>query len=390
MSGAAHAVGVEGTGTAAAWGRLPLVVRALVAIVVVVLAVEFLDSLFGSAIGTRTAPTAATSPFATGPSGTAGLVRLLGAAGHPVVVATSPLSTATVPAGATLLVIDPRHFTTTDLAVARAVVAGHGRVVFAGAAPAGASALLPAGASVTLQRQPVGPVTSTTPGRLSFGVRSLVTGIGALATSGAVRVEVRGANGAFVASAGPLVWVASSAPLRNASLGRLDDAALAWNLAAPAGRTIVLDAADMAPPSTATGLEALPSWWVAALAVAGLAVAVWLASAARRFGPLEPPERSLPPARVGHAVAMGSLLAALPVGRVGEAAAPVSRAARRSLLRALRLGEGADDAEIDEDAAARGVPEWVVRGATSPVATPDDAVAAGRALAWLTNERITR
>lgn len=386
----ADVVGAPGSGTAAAWGRLPLVVRALVAILAVVLAVEFLDALFGSVIGTRTAPTAATSPYATGPSGTAGLVRLLTAAGHSVSIATGTLAPAAVPAGATLLVLDPRRFTAADRAVAASVAAAHGRVVFVGAAPSGLAALTPRGVEVGLRALPAGRVTSTTPGRLSYGVASLVTGVGVLRTTGPVTVDVAGAGGAFVVSAGPLVWVASSTPLRNAALGRLDDAALAWNLVAPSGRAVVLDAADMAPPGTASGLVALPSWWVAALCVVGLAGAVWLASAARRFGPLEPRARSLPPARVGHAAAMGALLAAMPADRVAEASAPVARAARRSLLRALRLDEHADAAEIDEDAAARGVPAWVVRGATAAVASRDDAVAAGRALAWLTTERTTR
>jgi Domain of unknown function (DUF4350) len=386
----ATADGRSGTGAAAAWGRLPLVVRALVAVLAAVLAVEFLDGLFGSVVGTRTAPTAPTSPFATGPSGTAGLVRLLGVAGHRVSIATSPLTASSVPRGAVLLVIDPRRFTVADRVVARTVVAARGRVVFVGAAPSGLAGLVPAGAAVTLRHEPVGVVTSTAPGRLSYGVTSLVTGVGALATTGPVTVDVAGGLGAFVASAGRIVWVASSAPLRNASLARLDDAALAWNLAAPARRAVVLDAADMAPAPTATGLVALPSWWLAALCVAGLAGAAWLASAARRFGPLEPRARALPPARVGHAAAMGALLAAMPADRVAEASAPVVRAARQVLLGALHLDDTARVAQSDEDAAARGVPAWVVRGATSAVASRDDAVAAGRALAWLTTERTTR
>ncbi|HEV3213151.1 MAG TPA: DUF4350 domain-containing protein [Acidimicrobiales bacterium] len=377
-------------GTAEAWGRLPFAVRALVVVVAGVLVVEFLGSLFGSVIGSRTAPTAATSPTATGPSGTAGLVALLARAGHAVSLPTSPPAASAVPGGATLLVLDPRRFGGADRVLARAVVAARGRVVFVGAAPGGLAPLLPRGVAVTLVDQPAGRITSTARGALSFGVTSLVTGRGVLRTTGPVHVDVQGAGGTFVASAGRLVWVASSVPLRNASLGQVDDAALAWNLAAPRGRPVVLDAWDSAPAPTASGLEALPAWWVAALAVVGLAIAVWLASAARRFGPLESRARALAPARAGHAVAMGALLAAMPADRVTEASAPVVLAARRSLLRALRLDQLAAPAQIDEDAADRGIPEWVVRGATTSVATRDDAVAAGRALAWLTAERATR
>lgn len=69
---------------------------------------------------------------------------------------------------------------------------------------------------------------------------------------------------------------------------------------------------------------------------------------------------------------------------------PVTNAARRTLLRTLRLGDDTADAEIREDATMREVPEWVVRAATTAPTSRDEAVAAGRALAWLTDERGTR
>ena len=297
----------EHGGTTDAWRRVPWWLRGVVLVLAGVLVVELASGLAGS----RTVPTASTSPSSTGSQGTAGLVRFL-AARTTVRVATAPLGASSVPRGATLLVLDPTRWTAADRAVARGVAASGGRVVFVGAAPEDPGPVLGAGDTVTLRPSAVGPVTHTAPGRVTFGVTSLVTGAGSLSTTGAVRVDVAGLGGTFVASDGPVVWVASSVPLRNAYLATDDDAALAWNLAAPWGHGVVVDAADQVLPATTSGFRALPTWWFTALGIALLAVASWLASAGRRFGPLEARSRSLPPARAAHAEAMGALLAGRP------------------------------------------------------------------------------
>lgn len=379
-----------GGGTAAAWGRVPLVLRVLALVVAAVLIGEYLSVFFGSVLGSRTVPSAPTSPASVGPSGTAAFVRLLERVHRDVVVDGDALDARSVPRGATLMFLDPRHVSGEDLAVVRATVAGGGRVVFVGAAPAGLGALLAPGGEVTRRATPAGPVVATAPTRLAYGVRALSTGVGTLSTSGPVRVDVRGSNGPFVASSGALAWVGSSSPFRRANLATLDNAALAWNLSGPPSRAVVIATADMALPAQATGLRALPAWWLAGLAVIALAGAAWLASAARRFGPLERRARALAPPRVGHAEAMGALLAAMPAKSVPAATEPVAVGAHDLLVRRLRLDGRADAAVLHEAALASGVPAWVERGATTPVATRDDAIEAGRALAWLAAERGAR
>jgi hypothetical protein len=365
-------------GAAAAWRRTPAWVRVLVVVVAAVLCAEFGVSLAGS----RTVPTATTSPFSAGPQGTAAFVALVRRVA-PVAVATAPLHAGTVPPGGTLLVLDPRRWSRADAAVAASVARTGGRVVFVGAAPATPGPTLPAGAAVRWRPDPAGEVTTTSSGRLALGVRTLATGVGSLVVTGPVRVDVATAAGAFVASAGAVVWVGSSAPLRNADLGAVDDAALAWNLVAPFGRPVVLDASDQTPPATATGLRSLPSWWLGALAVAALAAVAWLVSAARRFGPLEAPSRRLAPARVGHAEAMGALLAGLPSRHVAEVARPVAEAASTALRRRVALPADAPTDEVVAAAGAHEVPDWVATAATATPASRDEAVSTGRALAWL-------
>jgi hypothetical protein len=371
----------EPAGAVATWRGVPWWLRAVVLVVAAVLVVELASSLAGA----RTAPTSPASPFSTAAPGTQAFVALLARVSHHVTVATTPLAVRRVPPDATLLVLDPRRWGAADRAVARATAAAGGRVVFVGAAPVAPGPALPVGTSVAWRHAPVGPVVATARARVAYGVTALITGTGALDVSGDARTVVRGAGGAFVATAGPVTWVGSSAPFQNRSLALLDDAALAWNLVAPFGRPVVVDAAAMAPPPTASGLRALPPWWFAALAVVALAVAAWLMSAARRFGPLEPRARVLPPARTGHAVALGALLEA-GRDRAADVAAPVAAAARAALLRDLALAADAPTPAVVEAAAARDVPPWVRDAALRVPTTRAEAVEAGRALAWLAKE----
>jgi hypothetical protein len=374
-------------GPVAAWSRLPWLVRALLLAVVAILALEYVTGFYGSVVGQRTVPGVPTSPYATGPSGTAALVALLAARGDQVTVDNQPLATPSVPPGATLLVLDPARWTDSDRLVARGVVATGGTVVFVGAAPSAPGPALAPGDGVTLVGIGPGPVVRTVPGPLTEGVRALVAGHGVLDTTGAVRRDVVGANGTVVADDGGVVWVASSVPLRDAYLADADDAVLAWDLGGPRGGRVVLDAADMAPAAVSTGLRALPTWAQAALVLALLAVLVWVVSASRRFGPIERAARAVAPARIGHVDAMASLLASTGADRAGPATTALRADARRLLVRVLRCDVATVDDEIDKDAQARGIPAWVVRGALQQPASRAAALEAGRAHAWLAERR---
>ena len=378
------------SGPVAVWSRLPWIVRAILLAVVAILAIEYISGFYGSVVGQRTVPGVPSSPYATGPAGTAAFVTLLSQRGDAVTVDSQPLDAASIPSGATLVVIDPARWTASDRTVARSVVASGGKVVFVGAAPSAPGPSLGPGGSVTLAAVAPGPVVRTVSGALTEGVGSLDDGVGVLRTGGDVRRDVVCANGTVIADDGGVVWVASSLPLRDANLASLDDAALAWNLGKPFGGPVVLDAADMAPAAISTGLRALPTWVQAALVLALLAVLTWIVSASRRFGPVERAARAAAPARIGYVDAMASLLSATGSAHVPAATAALSADTRRLLVRVLHVDVAAADGDIDKDAEARGIPAWVVRAALERPATRAAALEVGRAHAWLAERRDLR
>lgn len=374
----------EGRAGSRAESRFWTLGRLAAAVLGAVLVVELVGGLLGRYAPTRTTP--ATSPFATGAQGTAGLVSLLRRSGHRVVLAQQPLSA--LPAGATLLAVDPVRWSRGDRASAAGLVASGGTVVFAGAAP---SRPIGAAARVSLLDVPAGPLVSVRPGPDTYGVASLDTGDGVLSTGPGVADEVRADGGVVLARSGAVVWLASSTPLRDGSLAGGDDAALALDLAGRPGATVVLDAFDQVPAAPSPrGFAALATWWQAGLAVAALAGVAWLLSASRRLGPPEPSARALAPARLVYVDAVADLL--LGTGRKGvpATAAYVTARAERALRRAAHVGPEADATALRTAAAASGVPDWVLDATSRRADTRDAAVDAGRALAWLASERSVR
>ena len=379
----------QGPDVLAGWRRTNVVVRVVIVAIAAVLAVQYGSTLYGGVVGSRVVPGVPTSPYSTGPAGTAALIQLLDHVGDHVVLASGALHPGDIPAGASLFVIDPRRWTGEDRATARSVADQGGRVTFVGAAPPSPGPALASGVHVRLVDEATGAVRTNT-GPLGVGVTSLETTRGVLQTGGTVRDDVVASGGVVAADSGPVSWVASSVPLRNATLDRRDDAALAWNLARPWGRTVVVDVAAMAPLARSSGLRDLPAWWQAALVLIAAAAVVWVVSAARRFGPADPPGRVLAPARVGYVDAMAALLGTLPESQVHDATAPLAAAADRALRRRLRLAPDADATQMGKDASEHGVPEWVVDAATTAPRTRTDAVATGEALSWLSDQEAVR
>jgi len=135
------------------------------------------------------------------------------------------------------------------------------------------------------------------------------------------------------------------------------------------------------------GLGALPVHWKWALVVAGLAVAVWMWSAARRFGPPQRAERVLPPARVEYVEGLATVLAATDSRRIGEAVAPVHRAARSSLCRYVGVPDDTSDESVAAAARSTGLSDSVVREALVAPTDKESALATGQAFAWLEQDR---
>ena len=196
-----------------------------------------------------------------------------------------------------------------------------------------------------------------------------------------------GASLAVVANAGSgrVVLLASASPLRNGFLGEADNAAFALDLAGGPGRAVAFD--EYVHGFGQGGLGALPSHWKWALLVAGLAVAVWMWSAARRFGPPERAERSFPPARVEYVEGLATVLAATDARLVGEAVEPVHRAARSALCRYVGVPDDSSDESIAVAARSIGLSDALVRPALVAPTDKESALATGRAYAWLEHER---
>jgi hypothetical protein len=244
------------------------------------------------------------------------------------------------------------------------------------------------------QPAPAGTAHAVGSSPLLDGVERVSAGTqGSIATPGSARVILAAADhrlfavtGNAVPTGGPQsVLLASSTFMTNAALDRDDNAALALNLAGPPSRAVLFDEYDHGYGRTGTGLAGLPVFWRWGLALALAAIIVWMLSAARRFGPVQRPDRVMIPARVEYADAMATALATLPADRLGETVAPLRAEARRLLCRRAGVWTSADDAEVLAAARAARVPEHVTAPILEPgVPGPDpDPISIGTALAWL-------
>ena len=132
----------------------------------------------------------------------------------------------------------------------------------------------------------------------------------------------------------------------------------------------------------ATGLAALPGSAKAGLALLALALAAFAWSRARRIGPVERGEdEELPPARAAYVDALAATLERTRrPDAVGERLAAEARA---RLARRATLDGTASDEVLREAAARFGLPEDEARAVVDGVDGPEGALAAGRALARL-------
>ena len=212
-------------------------------------------------------------------------------------------------------------------------------------------------------------------------VRTVQTaGDGAFSALGAAQPAI-GRDPALLAVAragrGRALLLADPAPLQNRLLARADNAALGLALAGPRARPVVF-AESLFGYGRSTGLAALPGRWRLALALAGLAGLLWLASHARRLGPPERAAEVPPPPRREHVEALALALRRAP--DAATALAPVQAAARAQVLRRAALAPDASDEVVREAARRQGF-----SAAEAAALTGDhdagEALALGRALA---------
>jgi hypothetical protein len=407
-------LGVVATGARSAperWRTIPIGWRLVVMAVGLLVAVELASSLVTGISGQAPAGNEASSSFGTDPDGLGAMSQLLSQNGHAVVRSVQPVGTLHLPAGATLFVVDPSTWTSAATATVSALIRSGGRVVVVGPAPG--DGLLGAMFARPLPRwRPAasGPARPVGASPLTSGLQSVSSGSSGSLVPGSATVVLAGARVPFTVSNGstrtgpPAVWAASSTPLTNGLLTSRDNAAFALDLAGPRGAPVVFDEYDHGYGRAGSGLAGLPPWWRTGLGVALLALVVWMLSASRRLGPVEPAARHLIPPRVAYVDALATDLGGRGRDRLDEALDPLRGEARRLLARRAGAGPGDDDASLFVAARRAGVPDEVLVGvlgggssdatgsATAPAtatAKRTDAVAVGRAYSWLEAHRGT-
>ncbi|MGO9027019.1 MAG: DUF4350 domain-containing protein [Acidimicrobiales bacterium] len=356
-------------------------------------AFELASSLVGGIVGKAPAGNGPASSFSAAPAGVAAMAQLLAEHGHPVVRSTQPVADLAISGQSTLFVFDPSGWAPADTSVVGRFVRSGGHVVLAGSPPGrGLLAAMFGAASVPRWHSPSSGTA------IAVGSTSVVAGVGRVSSGdagsivpvGTVQAVLAGSHRVFaVASPAPgggrpaAVYLASSTPFTNAALADRDNAVLALNLAGLSSGPVVFDEYDHGYGRTGGGLAGLPTWWRWGLALALATVVVWMISAARRFGPVEPASRRLAPPRVAYADALATVLAALPEERIIDSVEPLRTEARALLCRRAGRPVAAGDAEVVAAARAAQVPDRVVIATLDRPRSNQDIVALGSALAWL-------
>lgn len=281
-------------------GRGP-VARAVTVVVGLVLLLNVLLATLEMAVGGEPGG-ADGSSFATGSSGVAAWSELVARQGTAVERLRTPLGEATLPEGATVVLVDPAlEPTAADLQA----LAGHldtgGRLVVVGRTGTDVAAAL---TGVDLGWTTGGGDEATVePGALGGAATLRLDGHGRFVTPGDADVLARDGEAAAVAAVGPIVAVADLGVVSNRGLGEADNAAAALALAGP-GPVVFVE--DLHGYGEASGLAALPvRWKQAGLALVGVALlGMW--SVGRRLGPPERPRRDLPPPRRAYVDALAA------------------------------------------------------------------------------------
>jgi Domain of unknown function (DUF4350) len=356
---------------------------------VVVVGLNLLGLVVNALAGGPGGPTS--SSFATGPDGLAAYAGLLERFDHDVTRARLPLEDLELDPATTVILLDPGALGSEQLDPVREFLDGGGRLIAGGTYPDawlsplvdGAPAWTPVGGPAS---RPVAPVAEVE------GVSTVVSaGAGAWGEARAT-LPVLSSSGSVTATvadqgAGRAVLLADSSMLHNAYLGRADNSVLGVDIAGGPGRPVVF-VESVHGYERATGLGALPANWRWAAAGIGLASLLFMWARGRRLGPPELAARPLPPPRRTFVDSMGAILAR--TRRPGEAAAPVVTAARQRVGARAGLDPTADDDDFRRAAASLGLDEEEV---DALLRTPDDdagVLAAGRALAKLSQREEER
>jgi hypothetical protein len=340
------------------------VVLGLIAVTIV------LDALVPSPGGPRS------SSFATAPDGLAAWAELARRSGREVRALRERPSDGTLPSEGTVVVLDPDDFTRGQARALRRFAQAGGRVVVGGRDPGSWIEELAGGLDWERGGEEAARVLRRSP--RTGAARELRTAAeGHWAPEGDALPVAGGDDGPIVVARGGIVLVADPSPLQNRLLDEADNAALALALAGPGPVTFVESVHGY---GTATGLAALPDRFQWALVLLGLSGLLLIAARWPRLGPPEPPDEPLFPPRRAYVDALAATLARSRDRT--SAVESVRSAARERLARRAALPAGADSAAWAAAARAAGLTDEEAMALTA-----GDEIAAGRALAKLSEER---
>lgn len=328
------------------------------------------------------------SSYSTADAGVGAYADLLEDRGYDVRRQRGSLADAVLRPDETLVLLDPEDLPPEEVAALRRFVSDGGRLVAGAHAPGWLSGLLGDGPTwvdraADGEDRPVVPVPElrgvdrvTAPGRGSWEDPGRT--LPALGTPSRTLLVVT------TLERGRVALLADTSPLRNAWLDQADNAALGVALAGEPGERVVF-AEGVHGFGSARGLAAIPVRWRWALALAGVAGLVWVASRARRLGPPDRRSRDLPPPRREFVDAMADAL-----GRSdgpGEAAEPVRDAVRERVAVRAGLGRGVGPDELRRAGRQAGLSSEEVDAVLGSSEDPESLLRAGRALARVESRR---
>ena len=348
-------------------GRAALGIAAVAVALIAVTVV--LDALVPSPGGPRS------SSFATASDGIAAWADLARRSGREVRALRERVSDATLPAGGTVVVLDPEDFTGGQARALRRFAEGGGRVVAGGRNPGPWTEELAPGLEWERGGEETARVLAATP-ETDDASELRTAAEGHWAEIAGTRAVAASADGPIVVVEGRIALVADPSPLQNRLLAEADNAALALALAGPGPITFVESVHGY---GAETGLAALPDRLQWALILLGLSGLLLIAARWPRLGPPEPPEEPLFPPRREYVDALAATLA-----RSRDRAAAVESvrvAARERLARRAALPGDADPDAWAAAARAAGLTDEETRAVAGD--SPGDGIAAGRALARL-------
>jgi hypothetical protein len=350
------------------------IVAGIAAVIVALNAITIgIDALVPSPEGPRS------SSFATAPEGLAAWAELARRSGREVRRLRERPSADSLPAGGTVVLLDPEDFTSGQARALRRFAESGGRVVAGGVDPGAWLGPLAGGARWAKDGSPAARVLA--PGAETGAATSVRTaGDGHWRGAGDARPVVAGRGGAVVlvrdAGRGRIALVADPSPLQNRLLDQADNAALALALSGPGPLTFVESAHGY---GTATGLAALPARFRWALVLLGLSALALIAARWPRLGPPDPLDEPLFPPRRAYVDALAATLAK--THDRSAAIQSVRSAARERLARRAALGRDTNAETWTAAARAAGLDDEERRALQEGI--DDDGIAAGRALARL-------